>query len=100
MIAGATHEAWREPNCGLLVTGWMRDRGLEDIDIIGDLWAMRPGEPEGDWWFLALERAIPAMIDLGVVDAEAGRAALDQVHEPGFVMMSVTSIATMGRKPA
>ena len=93
-IAGATHEEWREPNCGLLVAGWMRDRGLTDIDIAGDVWAMRPGEPSGEWWFLALERAIPTMVEFGLVDGAAGERALEQVREPGFVMMSPTSIAT------
>ena len=100
MIAGARHEEWREPNCGLLVPHWMRERGLVDIDIVGDIWAMRPGEPSGEWWFMALERAIPTMVEFGIFEAADGEEALRQVREPGFVMMSNSSVATMGRKPA
>lgn len=100
LIAGATHEEWREPNCSLFIAGWMRDLGLEEIDVVGDVWAMRPGEASGEWWFLALERAIPRMVELGVVTEAAGAAALVQVRAPGFVMLSPTSIAAIGRKPS
>ena len=100
MIAGAVHEEWREPNTSLYVAAWMRDLGLAEIDAIGDVWAMRPGEPGGEWWFLALERAIPRMVEMNVVGEAEGAAALAQVRAPGFVMLSPTSIATIGRKPA
>lgn len=98
MIAGAAHEEWREPNTSLHVAAWMRDLGLADIDVIGDVWAMRPGEAGGEWWFLALERAIPRMVEMGVVGEADGAAAMAQVRAPGFVMLSPTSIATIGRK--
>lgn len=99
LIAGATHEQWREPNCSLFMVGWMRDLGLEEIDVVGDVWAMRPDEAAGEWWFLALERAIPKLVEIDVVAAADGAAALEQVRAPGFVMLSPTSIATIGRKP-
>lgn len=99
LIAGARHEEWREPNCSLFVVGWMRELGLEAIDAVGDVWAMRPGEAGGEWWFLALERAIPRLIEMEVVTEADGAAALEQVRAPGFVMLSPTSIATLGRKP-
>ena len=98
IIAGAVHDEWREPNTGLLVAGWMRALGLTDIDVDGDVKAMRPGEASGEWWFLALERAVPRLVEAGVVTAEDGEAALAQVRTPGFVMLGPTSIATIGRR--
>lgn len=96
--AGAT-TSWRDPDVALKLLGDLRDRGYVDLDVVGDMWAMRPGEPGGDWWFLALERAGPRLVDAGLMTAEALDAALAAVHEPGFVMMSTLSIAVIGRRP-
>lgn len=98
MSAGSLDE-WRDPNFGLQVLDRMRAVGLVDLDVVGDIWAMRPHEPSGEWWFLALERAIPYMVTAGVVDEADGQLALEQVRAEGFVMMSPASIATLGRKP-
>ena len=99
MAAGSLDE-WRDPDFGLQVLDRMRSVGLVELDVVGDIWAMRPHEPSGEWWFLALERAIPYMVAAGVVDESDSRAALEQVRADGFVMMSPASIATLGRKPA
>ncbi|WP_420639460.1 class I SAM-dependent methyltransferase [Candidatus Poriferisocius sp.] len=96
--SGAISE-WRDPDYGVRLPGRFRDLGATDIDIIGDVWSMRPGEPGGEWWFLALERAIPRLVEAGLVTAEDGDTALGQVRAPGFVMMSTVSIAVVGRKP-
>ncbi len=88
-----------DPNFGLRVLDRMRSVGFVDLDVVGDVWAMRPHEPSGEWWFSALERAIPYMVAAGVVDEADGRTALEQVRSEGFVMMSPASIATLGRKP-
>lgn len=99
LIAGAAHEEWRDPQFGLRALDVMRRHGLEELDVVGDVWAMRPGEPAGEWWFLALERALPRLVEAGVLDEAAAAAVLDQVRAPGFVMLSPCSIATIGRKP-
>ncbi len=98
MSAGSLDE-WRDPNFGLQALDRMRAVGLVDLDVVGDVWAMRPHEPSGEWWFLALERAIPYMVTAGVVNEADGQLALEQVRAEGFVMMSPASIATLGRKP-
>jgi SAM-dependent methyltransferase len=99
IIAAGSQEEWRDPNFGLQILDRMRANGLVDLDAIGDVWAMRPHEPSGEWWFLALERAIPHLVAAGMVTEEDGAAALAQVRAPGFVMLSPASIATIGRKP-
>jgi len=98
IIAAGSQEEWRDPNFGLQILDRMRIHGLVELDAIGDVWAMRPGEPSGEWWFLALERAIPHLVSAGLVTEAEGAAALAQVREPGFVMLSPASIATLGRK--
>jgi len=99
IIAAGSQEEWRDPNFGLQILDRMRQHGLVELDAVGDVWAMRPGEPSGEWWFLALERAIPHLVAAELVTEADGAAALAQVREPGFVMLSPASIATIGRKP-
>ena len=99
IISAGSQEEWRDPDFGLQILDRMRAHGLVDLDAVGDLWAMRPGEPGGEWWFLALERAVPHLVAAGMVSEADGEAALAQVREPGFVMLSPPSIATLGRKP-
>ena len=64
VCAGAT-TSWRDPDVALKLLDDLRTRGYVDLDVVGDVWAMRPGEPDGDWWFLALERAAPRLVDAG-----------------------------------
>lgn len=90
---------WRDPNFGLQLLGALRDRGYVDLDVVGDVWAMRPGEPGGEWWFLALERAGTRLVEAGLMTDDQVRAAIDVVREPGFVMASPLSMAVMGRRP-
>lgn len=100
LIAAGGQDEWRDSNFGLQILDRMRTHGLTDLDVSGDVWAMRPGEPSGEWWFLALERAIPHLVAAGVATEEDGAAALASVREPGFVMLSPVSMVTVGRKPA
>jgi len=99
MVAMASQQQWRDPNAGVRVLGWMRELGLEDLDAIGRVRIMRPHDASGEWWFLALERAVPRLIEAGAVSESDAAAALEQMRAPGFAMLGPTSIATIGRKP-
>ncbi|NNE74014.1 MAG: methyltransferase domain-containing protein [Acidimicrobiales bacterium] len=100
IMAAGSQQDWRDPDFGLQLLDRMRGHGLVDLDVTGDVWAMRAGEPSGEWWFLALERAIPRLVAAGITTEADAAAALDQVRAPGFVMISPVSMATVGRKPA
>ena len=100
MVATAAMSQWRDPNAGVRVLGWMRDLGLQDLDARGSVRIMRPREASGEWWFLALERAVPRLVEAGVVPESDAATALEQMRAPGFAMLGPTSIATIGRKPA
>lgn len=98
ICTGQTTE-WRDPDFGLALLGELRDRGFLDLEVAGDMWAMRAGEPAGEWWFLALERAGTRLVELEIMSQAAVDAALAAVRTPGFVMTSPLSIAVCGRKP-
>jgi len=99
-VSSGVTTQWRDADYGVQLVGRFRDLGALDVDVVGDVWAMRPQEPGGEWWFMALERAIPRLVEAGLVTPTEGETALAQVREPGFVMMSTVSIAVVGRKPA
>ena len=99
MVAMASQQQWRDPDAGVRVLGWMRELGLEDLDAIGRVRVIRPHEASGEWWFLALERAVPRLIEAGAVSGSDAAAALEQMRAPGFAMLGPTSIATIGCKP-
>lgn len=98
ICSGAT-TPWRDPDLGNKMLAKMAERGLADLDLAGDVWAMRPGESAGEWWFLALERAGPPLIAAGIITEEQFKEAMEQVRSPDTVMLSTLSVATWGRKP-
>ena len=97
VCSGAT-TPWRDPDLGNKMLAKMAERGLADLDVAGDVWAMRPGESAGEWWFLALERAGPPLISAGIITEEQFEEAMEQVRSPNMVMLSTLSVSTWGRK--
>lgn len=98
MATGAQQE-WRDPNFGLVLVDRMRRLGLVDLQVDGRVWAMRPGEPAGDWWFLALERTLPRLVAAGITTDDQASEVLDQVRSPDFTMLSPVHLSVVGRKP-
>ena len=99
-ICSGVTTPWRDPDLGNKMLAKMAARGLTDLDLAGDVWAMRPGELSGEWWFLALERAGPMLVAAGIITEEQFEEAMEQVRNPNMVMLSTLSVATWGRKPA
>lgn len=98
ICAGAT-TPWRDPNLGNKLLAQFVEHGLVELDVVGDVWAMRPGESGGEWWFLALERAAPALVAAGIMSQAEADQSVEQARRPGSVMLSTLSLATIGRKP-
>ena len=75
------------------------NRGLFDVhtDIGGT--TMHGGTPSSEWLFTALEWAVPAFIDAGVVTSEQAEEAFEQARNSAFKALSPLFIATRGRKP-
>jgi len=90
---------WREPHFGSRLVSLLRARGLDDIDVTGDSWAMRPGEPAGDWWFLAVERTLPTLQRAGLLDQDQVDSVRRIIADPGLVMLSPLSLAIVVRTP-
>lgn len=99
IVATASAQQWRDPQAGVRILGWMRDLGLQDLDARGGVRIMRPHEASGEWWFLALDRAVRRLVESGVVSESDATTALEQMRAPSFAMLGPTSIATIGRKP-
>lgn len=99
LICMGVTTSWRDPNLALRLLDEFRQRGLEALDVVGDAWAMRPGEASGEWWFLAVERAGPRLVEAGLITPEQFAEAVSQMRAPGFVMMSTLSLAIRGRRP-
>lgn len=100
VIATGSQDEWRDPDYGIQLLDRLRQRGFVDLDVVGDVWPMRPGEPGGEWWFMALERAIPHLVAAGLVTEDDAATAMEQVRAPGFVMLSPVNVAVIGRKPS
>jgi len=100
LICAGVTTAWRDPTVAVKLVQELRARGLVDLDVEGDVWAMRPGEPGGEWWFLAVERAGPRLVEAGLVTAAQVDEALAQVRAPGFVMLSTLALTVTGAKSA
>ena len=98
ICAGST-TPWRDPNLGNRLLAQFAEHNLVELDVVGDVWAMRPGESGGEWWYLALERAGPALVAAGLLTEEQCTEAIAQARRPGSVMLSTLSLATIGRRP-
>jgi SAM-dependent methyltransferase len=77
----------------------MRAMGLVDVESKGKVDTMHGGTPSAEWYVLALERAVPRLVEAGLVDADLARDAVAQARQPDFVVLSPLSISAWGRKP-
>lgn len=78
----------------------LRAAGLADVESRGSVTTMHGGTPSAEWYVMALERAGPALIDVGLLDQPTVGAAIAQAREPSFAVLSPLSISAWGRKPS
>jgi SAM-dependent methyltransferase len=100
----------RVMHAGLLARGWdhvlggrllrmFADRGLVELDLVGESRVMRGASESGSWWYTGIEHAAERLVSAGVVTQDQIDGALDIVHSPDFVMMSPLSVSVRGRVP-
>jgi SAM-dependent methyltransferase len=94
-----TANAGYDGEWGRRMLATMRSLGLVDVDSRGTVRTMHGGTPGAEWYVMALERAGPALIDSGLLDATTVAAAVAQAREPDFAVLSPLSISAWGRKP-
>ena len=58
-----------DPNLGRRLPALLSGAGLVDVDAEGNVFTMRGATPSMEWYVLGLERALPALVETGVVDA-------------------------------
>jgi SAM-dependent methyltransferase len=93
-----SREGW-DPNVGSRLLRMFAERGLVELDSVGEVRTMRGGHESGSWWYLGIEHAADRLVAHGAVTREEIDEALEIVRSPDFVMMSPVSISARGRAP-
>jgi len=100
MHAGLRHRTGSDPDIGSSVLRLFADRGLVDVEVVGEARTMHGGTYTMHWWSLGLQVAGPRMVESGAVTQAQLDEALEITESPDFVMMSPLSLGVRGRVPA
>ena len=84
---------------GRRLLGALRSAGLVDVESRGKVVTMHGATPSAEWYVLALERAAPALVADGRLDADLVGAALAQARDPNFAVLGPLTISAWGRRP-
>ena len=74
--------------------------GLVEVDATGHTWTMHGGTDSAEWYVGALDRALALIPREIFPDGLEPEAAIAQAREPGFAILSPTSVTCIGQKPA
>jgi len=86
-------------NVGRRLLALLRERGLVELEAVGQAWTMHGGRDSAEWWVLAMEHAGPALVAAQAVEADELADAIAQARAPGFAVLSPLSMSVRGRKP-
>lgn len=100
IMASGDATPWRDPNFGSRTLGLLRARGVVDLDVAGGVHVMRPHQPSGEWWFIAVDRVLPRFVAAGVITEEQAGECARQMRARDFVMLSSLGLTVWGRRPA
>ncbi len=98
-IINAVQPSWREANYGNRVAFELRALGCIDVDVVGNSWSMHAHEASGEWWYLAVERLGPRLIEGRAVTPEQFSVAMEQMRAPDFAMIGPLSLAISAKTP-
>ena len=96
MHAGLRQRTAWDPNIGTSLLRMFADRGLVDLDVLGEARTMHGADYTSTWWTIGIEHAAERLVAAGLVDQEQIDGALAIVHSPDFVMMSPLSTQRAG----
>lgn len=94
-VAGAGYD----PNLGRRLHSLLAAHGLVDVEATGRVFTMRGGTPSMEWYVLGIERALPVLVEAGVVDQALADAALSEVRDPACRLLSPLQVTVSGRAP-
>jgi SAM-dependent methyltransferase len=89
-----------DPWYGRRVAGDLVDAGLADVDFAGRSSMWRAGEPGGHLWRLTLEQLRDPLAASGLVTTADVDRAIELCADPRFSVLSPTTMAAWGRRPA
>jgi SAM-dependent methyltransferase len=88
-----------DPNLGRRLPALLAAAGLVDVDAEGSVFTMRGATPSMEWYVLGLERALPALVQRGIVDADLATSGLAEARDPQLRLLSPLQMTAWGRKP-
>jgi SAM-dependent methyltransferase len=94
-VAGAGYD----PYLGRRLHSWLSEHGLVDVTATGRVFTMHGGTPSMEWYVLGLERALPVLVEAGIVEQELADAALAEVRDPACRLLSPLQMTVTGRTP-
>ncbi len=89
-----------DPTLGLRLPGLLRAAGLVEVEASAHVSTMYGGTPSMEWYVLGIDRALPALIEAGVLDQDLADAALAEVRDPTCTLLSPLRVAAWARKPS
>jgi SAM-dependent methyltransferase len=87
-----------DPNLGRRLPGLLEAAGLVEVDAEGSVFTMRGGTPSMEWYVLGLERAMPTLVEAGIVDAELATNGLVEARAAQCHLLSPLQMTAWGRK--
>jgi len=99
MLALGTVTPWRDPHFGTQLLDGFSRLGFEDIGLDGAAGPMRANLPSGEWWFLALDRLLPRLVESAAMTEGDAALCRRQMRDPGRLMLGPLMLAVWGRRP-
>jgi SAM-dependent methyltransferase len=99
MAAGLRNRTGSNPDIGTDVLRMFADRGLVDLDVSGEVRAMRGGTESIHWWSLGLQHSADRMVESGALTRAQVDEAIAITEDPQFVMLSSLTMSARGRRP-
>jgi SAM-dependent methyltransferase len=98
-VHGAYVHTGYDPAYGRAILGHLVDAGLGDVGAEARCWTMHGGQPSAEWYTLGLERAVPLLVQAGIVTDEIADAGLQALRNPSFIALSPITVSAWGRAP-
>jgi SAM-dependent methyltransferase len=98
ILASGAGTPWRDPHYGTRLVAHFGERSMLDIGVDGATGLMRPGESSGEWWFLAIDRVLPHLVEASTITAAQADRCREQMRAPDLVMLGPLMLGVWGRR--
>jgi hypothetical protein len=88
-----------DPYLGRRLSRALEAQRLTDVECDGRVFTMHGGAASMEWYVLGIERALPTLIEFGLVPEDLAAAALAEVRDPACRLLSPLQVTAWGYKP-